>query len=81
MTMRRTTWHTHKTTCYTHDVSQDRRSAGGVHLHQVRKGKDGWQERILQSNGRFDSVSPTYDISEEEGKSLFEDAQKHHLTE
>jgi hypothetical protein len=53
--MKNTTWNTYKITCYTHDVSQDQRSAGQTHSHQVRRTKGGWQHRIQQGNGRYTS--------------------------
>lgn len=71
------TWNTYKTTCYTHDVAQDQRSAGGVHLYQVRKTKSGWQERILQSNGRHEASGPIQNIPAAEGEAKYEDAKNY----
>ena len=74
-TMKNTTWNTYRTTGYTHDVAQDQRSAGGVHHHQIRKTKSGWQKRIKQTNGRYSSVSETQAISDAEGAAAFETAK------
>ena len=74
-TMKNTTWNTYRTTGYTHDVAQDQRSAGGVHHHQIRKTKSGWQKRIKQTNGRYSSVSETQTISDAEGAAAFETAK------
>lgn len=70
--MQRTTWNTYKITGYTHDIAQDQRSAGGVHLHQVRRTKAGhWQRRILQSNGRHQTAGPVEEITPAEGERAF----------
>lgn len=74
--MQKTTWNTYATRCYTYDVANDQRSAGGVHLHQVRKTKSGWQKRILQSNGRFEAAGEVEPISEAEGEAKFATAQQ-----
>lgn len=71
--MRKDTWHTYRTTCYTHDVAQDQASAGGVHHHQIRRTRRGWQTRICQSNGRHTSYGPVFAISDAEGEA-------HHAT-
>lgn len=60
---------------YTHDVANDQRSAGGTHNHQVRRTAAGWQRRIRQSNGRFESFGPAEQISDQEGEELFRKAQ------
>jgi hypothetical protein len=62
------------TSCYTHDVAQDQASAGGVHLHQIRKAKDGWRKRIVQSNGRWTAYGPTEVISAYEAVTLIQRA-------
>lgn len=69
--MKRTNWNTYATRGYTFDAAQDQRSAGGVHLHQVRKTKAGWQKRILQSNGRFKAAGPVSAISDADGEAAF----------
>lgn len=73
--MKKTTWTTYATRGYTFDAAQDQRSAGGVHHHQVRKTKTGWQKRIKQSNGRYSSLGPVSTISEAEGEAAFETAK------
>jgi len=70
-----TTWNTYRTTCYTHDVAQDQRSAGGVHLHQVRRTKSGWQERIVQSNGNHSATSEVTPMSDADGAAAFATAK------
>ncbi len=67
-------WNTYRTTGYTHDVGNDQRSAGGVHHHQVRLTKAGWQYRIVQSNGNHRSIGKTEPLSREDGESRFETA-------
>lgn len=73
--MKTTTWNTYRTTGYTHDVAQDQRSAGGVHLHQVRKTKAGWQKRIKQINGRFVAFGPVTALTDAEGEAAFATAK------
>lgn len=70
----KTTWTTYATTGYSHDVSNDQRSAGGVHLHQVRHTKSGWQHRICQSNGRHQSYGPVTPLTEADGAAKWERA-------
>lgn len=69
--LRKSTWNTYITSCYTHDVANDQRSAGGTHNHQVRKASGGWQRRIRQSNGAHEAFSQPESISDEEGERLF----------
>lgn len=73
--MKNTNWNTYRTTGYTHDVAQDQRSAGGVHHHQIRKTKSGWQKRIEQSNGRWTAAGPATPVDDAEGEALFETAR------
>ncbi len=73
--MRKSTWNTWATRGYTHDVANDQQSAGGVHLHQVRKTKAGWQARVEQSNGRFSSYGEVSPITNEEGEARFATAK------
>jgi hypothetical protein len=75
MKLKNTTWNTYRITGYTYDVANDQRSAGGVHLHQVRKTRSGWQKRILQSNGRFSASSEVKEVSNQEGQTAFETAK------
>ena len=74
--MKNTTWNTYTTYGYTYDVANDQRSAGGVHLHQVRKTASGWQKRIKQSNGRFASYSEVSPLSDADGEAAFATAQQ-----
>lgn len=64
-------WNSYHTCGYTYDVANDQRSAGGVHIYQIRKVKGGWEKRIVQSNGRFFGVGPTEKLSNEDGLSCF----------
>lgn len=74
--MSKTTWNTYATAGYTHDVANDQASAGGVHLHQVRKTKAGWQRRILQSNGKHQAAGKVSPISEAEGEASYATAKQ-----
>ena len=65
--MSKTTWNTYATRGYTYDVANDQRSAGGVHLHQVRQTRAGWQKRIKQINGAHASFGPVSPMSDTEG--------------
>ena len=62
--MKKTTWNTYATYCYTFDAANDQRSAGGVHQHQVRKAASGWQKHIRQSNGTHAAYGPVSPISD-----------------
>lgn len=74
--MRKSTWNTYAITGYSYDVANDQRSAGGVHLHQVRKTNSGWQTRIEQSNGQHSSYGSVSPISEADGEAYFATAQQ-----
>lgn len=75
-TLTKTTWNTYAISGYTHDVANDQASAGGVHLHQVRRTRAGyWQTRICQSNGRHESYGPVAVIDDEDGESHYATAQ------
>lgn len=76
-TISRTTWNTYATTGYAHDVAQDQASAGGVHLHQVRRTRGGWQKRICQSNGQHRSYGPVEPVSDADGEALFARAERY----
>ncbi len=76
-TIRKTTWNTYRMSGYTHDVANDQRSAGGVHLHQVRHTVSGWQKRIEQSNGSWSAYGPVESISDADGESHFETAKNY----
>lgn len=73
--MKSTNWNTYKTRLYTYDVAQDQASAGGVHHHQVRKAKSGWETRILQTNGTHEAAGKFEEVSDEVGRALFEQAK------
>ena len=68
-------WNTYHTAGYTFDAANDRPSQGGVHHHQVRRTKDNFQHRIVQSNGRHFAFGPTSVMSEEDGQRAFQKAQ------
>jgi hypothetical protein len=74
--LRRDVWNTYATYPYTHDVANDQRSAGGVHLHQVKRARSGWQERIVQSNGSFEAAGPVSPISDADGEAKFATAEQ-----
>lgn len=73
--IRRSTWNTYAMSGYTHDVSGDQASAGGVHLYEVRRGPSGWQRRVRQSNGRHVSYGPVTAIDDAEGEALYARAE------
>ena len=75
-TMKKTTWNTYATSCYTFDAANDQRSAGGVHHHQVRHTADGWQKRIKQSNGVHTAYSDVSPLSDADGAAAFATAQQ-----
>lgn len=70
-TTKKTTWNTYRTTGYMYDAANDQASAGGVHHHQVRKTKVGWQTRICQSNGRHEAYSDVSAVSEADGEAKY----------
>jgi hypothetical protein len=78
--MKKANWNTYAIYCYTYDVANDQRSAGGVHMHQVRKTPSGWQKRICQSNGNFRSYSPVSPIEEQDGEAAYATAQQQEVT-
>ena len=69
--MRKSTWNTYAVRGYTHDVGNDQSSAGGVHLHQVRRTPRGWQKRICQSNGNHQSYSAVEAVTDADGEAAF----------
>lgn len=73
--IRKSAWNTYRTTGYTHDVANDQRSAGGIHFHQVRKTKTGWQLRIEQSNGKHTSYGAVTTTTDADGEAKFEQAK------
>ena len=72
MTIRKDRWNTYATRGYTYDAANDQSSAGGVHLHQVRRAANGWVQRILQSNGCHRAAGPVNVVGTDVGESLFE---------
>jgi hypothetical protein len=76
MAIRKNNWNTYATRGYTYDAANDQASAGGVHHHQVRLGKAGWQTRICQSNGRHQAYGPVSAISDEDGEANFATAKQ-----
>lgn len=74
--MNKSKWNTYHVGGYTHDVANDQSSAGGVHLHQVRKTVNGWQKRICQSNGKHQAYSKIEKLSDLEGVEKFNQAAK-----
>ena len=69
--MNRLAWNTYCTTGYTHQVGDDARATGGVHLHQVRQTRAGyWQTRVVDSNGRYRSPGEVKSVSAIEGEAL-----------
>jgi hypothetical protein len=75
--LKKTTWNTYSMSAYAYDVANDQRSAGGCHFQQVRKGPAGWQHRVRQSNGSFESFGPVTPISDAEGEAKFEQAKNY----
>lgn len=74
--MKKSTWNVYATYGYTYDVANDGASSGGVHHHEVRKTKTGWQHRICQSNGRHQAYGPVEAITDADGESHFATAQQ-----
>lgn len=74
--MSKGTWNTYSRACYTYDVANDQRSAGGTHCHEVRHHREGgWQTRIRQSNGVHTSYGPVTPIEAVDGWARFETAK------
>jgi hypothetical protein len=73
--LNRGAWNTYAVYGYTHQVGTDGRATGGVHLHQVRRGRAGWQVRTVDSNGRFQSAGPVSPVTDAEGEAHFETAR------
>lgn len=69
--IKKTTWNTYASCCYTHDVANDQASAGGVHLHQIRHHHGHWQTRICQSNGQHQSYSDVSPVDPAAGEACF----------
>lgn len=73
--LNRRTWNTYAVRGYTQQAGTDGRATGGVHLHQVRRGRVGWQVRVMDSNGRFLSAGPVSPVSDAEGEAHLETAR------
>jgi alkylated DNA nucleotide flippase Atl1 len=73
-TLRRGTWNTYRITGYTYQAGTDARATGGVHLHEVRRGRAGWQKRVVDSNGNYSSAGEAEPISDAEGEAAFQTA-------
>ena len=79
--MNKRTWTTYFTGAFTYDVADDQASAGGVHQHQIRKTRRGWQERIRQVNGVHVSYGPVKSIPEKSGEVTWAIAKVRHFFE
>ncbi len=69
--LKKTAWNTYAVRGYTYDAANDQLSAGGVHLHQIRLGAQGWQGRIMQVNGHHTAAGPIWMIDPAAGEALF----------
>lgn len=69
--MDKRTWRTYHTAAYTYDVAGDQASQGGVHFHQIRRIKTGWEKRIVQTNGRHVAIGPVTPVPAAVGESKF----------
>ena len=75
-TLSRRAWNTYGISGYTHQVGHDCRATGGVHLHQVRLGRAGWQRRTVDSTGRYESAGPVTPVNDADGEALFATARQ-----
>lgn len=73
--MKRSAWNTYRTTAYTFNVANDQPSSGGVHHHQVRKTRSGWQKRIIQSNGTYRASGPVVPVDDANGEAAYATAK------
>lgn len=73
--MKRSQWNTYAIYGYTYQAGTDARATGGVHLHQVRKTADGWQVRVVDSNGRFRSAGKPSACPDAEGERRYQTAR------
>lgn len=71
-----TSFRTVQTRAFTHDVTNDQASAGGVHHVQIRRTPYGWEKRIKQSNGRFFSYSHIQGLTDSEARALISRKRK-----
>jgi len=75
MTIRKSTWTTFRTSCYTHDVANHPASTGGIHDHQIRRIRGCWQVRIRQANGPHVAYGPARFVTDAEGEVRWAEAQ------
>lgn len=75
MSIRKSTWTTFRTSCYTHDVANHPASTGGIHDHEVRRIRGRWQVRIRQANGPHVAHGPARFVSDAEGEARWAEAQ------
>lgn len=74
--LRKDVWTTYRMRAYSHAITQDQQSAGGVIYSQVRcTRRTGWQIRQVQSNGRYSSEALPLDVSDAEGEEAWKMAQ------
>ena len=73
--MKATNWNTYAVRGYTYQAGTDPRACGGVHLHQVRKGKGGWMTRVVDSNGRFASAGKAAPVGDADGEAKYATAK------
>ena len=64
-------WNTYAVSGYTHQVGGDPRATGGIHRHEVRHTGVGWQKRIVDANGCFESPGDPEFVSSPDGEILF----------
>jgi hypothetical protein len=70
--MTATKWNTYAVRGYTFQAGTDPRATGGVHLHQVRKGKSGWMTRVVDSNGPYQSAGKATPVSAADGEAMYQ---------
>ena len=63
---RRSVWNTYAAYGYGDNPGQD-----GVYLHQVRRLKTGWQERILEESGGRQTPGPAQAITDADGEAWY----------
>lgn len=69
------TWNTYAIGGYTRQVGNDPRATGGVHRYEVRRAARGWQRRVSDSNGCWDSPGIAEAIDDATGEALFAQAK------
>lgn len=76
--IRKSTWNTFRTSCYTHDVANHPASTGGIHDHQIRRVGGRWQVRIRQANGSHVTHGPASFVPDAVGEARWAEAQSLH---